>query len=973
MSVEPAISGLSAADPEPVGRRREVARVARAVAAARAGARALVLIQGQTGIGKTTLLDAALAEAAADGTTVLRARCPDTPRPPAPYALVRALVAPLGLTGPDAAESPLLRSGARWALPALSEPGSAEPRTEPGSAYAVLHGLYWLAVNIAEAGPLVLAVDDLHWCDELSLRWLDYLFRRADGRSLAVVAAVRTPAPPAVLDVLAEHLGTDAATVVALGPLDADGVRAAVAARLGAAPDRAFLAACRGLSGGHPQVLSRLLDEACLRGLPPDDTAVDRLRVLGRDIRAASVLGRLRAQPEHVRRVARAVAVLGCADPDPVSVLSGVPLRLVAATVQLLRDNDILGQPGEDAIDDQIRAGLLGELRPGEVDRMRDRAARLLNDAGRPAETVAAHLLPLLATPQPWMRTVLRDAAAEACRRGAPEAALRHLSPLLERDPDDVVLRGQVAGLLVQTDPPRALRHLRVALDAAADPRTRAGLAVQFGMTALAVRRSPEAMTVLTKALAALDAEIGAGAGSADRDLRTMVEATLVLVGFDHKSTIGLVRDRLDRVPDPPGGTPAERHLLAVKALAGAAGGVSLERVTARARRSLRLDDVDIGGWSVTLSSMVLALADEVPEALGVLDRLLALCGERGGAWTACHALGVRAFVLQCAGEPTESAADAQLALDLAHREGWQTSEAQAAVAFATALVPLGEIDRAQAVLDTVEVDQVRDVPWQGHNYLFARGTASAQQGDVERALVHLRQCGASLAEDRIANPLFLPWWAEAVFLLADGHRLREAVPLVELGEELAAGWPVPRARGLGLTTRAVVTEGAAAIDLLTEAVRVLADSGALLDRQRAQFLLGRELLRRGDTRPAREHLRAAVDMAARCGARAAAVGARELLLMAGGRMRQVTGARADVLTGSERRVAGMAAAGSTNREIAEALFVTSRTVEVHLTNAYRKLGIGGRVELAPALDDGYETRRACDLVEGHRVPRPTR
>lgn len=126
--------------------------------------------------------------------------------------------------------------------------------------------------------------------------------------------------------------------------------------------------------------------------------------------------------------------------------------------------------------------------------------------------------------------------------------------------------------------------------------------------------------------------------------------------------------------------------------------------------------------------------------------------------------------------------------------------------------------------------------------------------------------------------------------------------------------------------------------------------SGALLERQRVVHLLGRELLRREDQKAAREHLRTAADLASWCGATAAAVDARDLLLSAGGRMRQVTGARTDVLTSSELRVVELAVSGATNREIGEELFVTSRTVEVHLTNVYRKLGIAGRADLPAAL-----------------------
>ncbi|OSP30242.1 hypothetical protein B7767_38980, partial [Streptomyces sp. 13-12-16] len=100
----------------------------------------------------------------------------------------------------------------------------------------------------------------------------------------------------------------------------------------------------------------------------------------------------------------------------------------------------------------------------------------------------------------------------------------------------------------------------------------------------------------------------------------------------------------------------------------------------------------------------------------------------------------------------------------------------------------------------------------------------------------------------------------------------------------------------------------------------------------------------------AREHLRDAVALARRCGCVALARRAREELVGAGGRMREVTVSPLDMLTGTERTVATLVASGVTNREAAESLFVTVRTVELHLTSVYRKLGITRRAELADAL-----------------------
>jgi DNA-binding NarL/FixJ family response regulator len=131
----------------------------------------------------------------------------------------------------------------------------------------------------------------------------------------------------------------------------------------------------------------------------------------------------------------------------------------------------------------------------------------------------------------------------------------------------------------------------------------------------------------------------------------------------------------------------------------------------------------------------------------------------------------------------------------------------------------------------------------------------------------------------------------------------------------------------------------------------VLAEAPAVTARIHAAYNLGRALLRIDDSSAARRHLRDAVNLSARCGARRLHSAASDLLVAAGGRLRRSPAdSLSGLLTDSERRVATMAADGRSNREIAEALFVTLRTVETHLTNAYRKLGVSRRADLTTAL-----------------------
>jgi DNA-binding NarL/FixJ family response regulator len=129
--------------------------------------------------------------------------------------------------------------------------------------------------------------------------------------------------------------------------------------------------------------------------------------------------------------------------------------------------------------------------------------------------------------------------------------------------------------------------------------------------------------------------------------------------------------------------------------------------------------------------------------------------------------------------------------------------------------------------------------------------------------------------------------------------------------------------------------------------VVLLAASPARLESARAEFALGSARRRRGQVTTARPHLARAGELAARCGSAALAQLAATELRIAGGRPRQRAVSGADALTPSERRVVEFAAAGRTNRAIAQELYVTPKTVEVHLSSAYRKLGITSRGELA--------------------------
>ncbi len=234
---------------------------------------------------------------------------------------------------------------------------------------------------------------------------------------------------------------------------------------------------------------------------------------------------------------------------------------------------------------------------------------------------------------------------------------------------------------------------------------------------------------------------------------------------------------------------------------------------------------------------------------------------------------------------------------------------------------------------------------------LRARALLRVAQGRVEEGANGLREAGRWSTAADVVNPSVAPWRSPLVHALLDLGQDEEARRLAADELDRARAFGAPRALGVALVASGRVEGGQAEIKMLREAIDVLDGSPALLEMARAQTALGAALRRSGGPLEAREPLRVAIDLAHRCGAHVLEDQALDELRATGARPRRRLTAGANALTPSERRIAELAAGGQHNREIAQALFVTTATVEFHLRNAYRKLEIGSRTELAGALE----------------------
>jgi DNA-binding CsgD family transcriptional regulator len=259
-------------------------------------------------------------------------------------------------------------------------------------------------------------------------------------------------------------------------------------------------------------------------------------------------------------------------------------------------------------------------------------------------------------------------------------------------------------------------------------------------------------------------------------------------------------------------------------------------------------------------------------------------------------------------------------------------------------LVERGAIEDARIVLDNAGELSPRS------DYALLLYCARLQlllaEGRPEEALA------CELLADSQRHPRFAPWRSLKAEALERAGRHEEAVSLAETEVELARAWGSPGTVGRSLRVLGTIlhTDG---IDQLEEACTLLETVPARLEHAKALAALGAALRHARKPTDAREPLRHALELADSCGARPLVDAVRSEIYATGARPRTTALAGVLALTASERRVADLASDGQTNRDIAQALYVTPKTVEVHLSNAYRKLGIASRRELARALADG--------------------
>lgn len=914
----------------------DVRQLRDALVAAKGGHGSIVVIGGAAGIGKTSVLAAAGEIAREMRFRVLCAQARQLEQELS-WGATRQLFEPV--TQEIAAGRYELQAAAELAGPALGLPASRSVDTS-----GMLHGLYWLASDLAGAGPLALSVDDVQWADRPSQQLVAYLAARVADLPLVLLITVRRGIEAPIVAAIENEAGTRR---LELRQLSAAASATLVGSVLGSEAEPAFCAACHACTGGNPFFLRELLNRVSVDAISPTAENAGAVASITPETVAHSVLLRLSQVGPPARALAAAVAILGggctIVEAAELAGLSGDEAALAAD--QLAGADILLARVPLEFIHPIVRAAVYEDLPPFERAAQHRHAAEVVHGQGAPAERVAAHLLLCDPGGEEWVRARLREAAVNAVARAAPDAAHAFLSRAVAEFPGsaDASLLLALSRAAAMAQLPEAVERLEAAYAASVSTAQRVEIVLELAPTLLQRGR-------LTDAVALCEAQLRE-LGPDDRDQRLLLIATLVAaVGVDYRLIPIAEPWAAQFDPGLRGETRAERLALVSQVAWLNTSASPVAPMAELASRALAggalLRELTSDSLFVTFCICALMFAERVDEAMHHFDAALADARARGSSLGFSLTSVYRSTMLWRFGTLPEAIADARQALATgALALSSPLIATHATVFLAEALIGVGQLDEAERVLQVPESGEVE--PFRRGFVRATRGRLLLARGQAELAAAQLLEGGALMGP---TNAAVWPWRASAAIALHAVGKRREALGLAdeELGLVRANGsrW----AMSLILRARGLVIGGEDGIRSLEQAVSCAAGCGARLEQARSLCDLGAAHRRAGRRRAATEVLQAAYELAQECGAAPIAAAAREELRVAGARPQRERRLGRDALTPSELRVAELAADGLSNREIAQALFVSLRTVETHLTHVYQKLEIGSREKLAGAL-----------------------
>jgi DNA-binding CsgD family transcriptional regulator len=926
-------------------RERELGALREGLDRACAGTGTLLLVEGPAGVGKTELVREARIAAVRADVTPLEARGSELEQPFA-FGIVRQLLEPMIGEAPGRDE---LFAGAAGPAARLFEPHERQtPGAEVG--FEALHSLYWLVVNLADRSPLLVSVDDCQWVDRDSLRFLAYLAQRIEGLRVAMLLAGRRPDSAAVDggSLWAQVASRPEAGVLQLRPLSESASVALARGRLGAEAAEEFCRACHRATGGNPLFLRELLRALDAAGVAPSVGAASEVQAVGPAAVSRFVLHRLATLGPDASELARAVAVLGD-DSElelaaQVSALSDDAARMAAD--DLVRADIFVGVERLGFVHPIVRAALYEDLAPGERQARHAAAADALAGEGAPPERVTAHLLLTAATGDGRRVAMLRSAGRDAARRGAPGAAAARLRRALAESPEEheraeiLIELGTVEVASMQFE--AAEEHLHSALSSGAEPMLRADAASMLGRCAIAsggrsAEATVDALASLSDQLRQLDPE---------RSLELGAELLMVATAVPRLRS-GLAA-HLERFREQAAGHPgfeavARIHAAQEQLVQGGSAASAVEEAQAALAAGL---PAGAATNATFLALWTLELAERYDQALRLFDVALEGARREGHATRQGLIHGRRAAIALAQGSLQDAQVEAETGLLLVEKQHFALLQLLAVAMVVH--VERGDLDAAAELAQTGETVGIAEDRLYVDHFLVARGRLRIAEGDVREGAGDLMWCGQRLEAYDVPWPG--DWKVFAAPALASLGDSETAARLAREHLAIARRVGTPGALGRSLRSAGLAIGGREGLALLQEAVSLLERSSARLELAHALADLGAELGRTGRRREGRDAQRRAIELADECGAIALAERARAELHSGPGRRPRAELTGPGALTAAEWRVCRQVAEGHTNREVAQALFVTEKTIERHLSSAYQKLGIRSRFQLPAAI-----------------------
>jgi tetratricopeptide (TPR) repeat protein len=765
-----------------VEREAETRRLEALIAETNAGGASVLLIEGPAGIGKSALLEQAVRIARGSGMMALTARGAELERDFA-WGIARQLLERPVVGAEPGRRASLLGGAARHAAPVLGLARPDKPIADD-AAFVATHGLYWLGVNLAADRPVMIAVDDAHWADASSLRWLAYLARRLEGLPILLALTTRPAEPGSEHAVLARI--SSGAEIMHPTTLSPGAVARLVRSRLSDAAEEEFCAAIHRTTGGNPFLVHELTAAFASRRVGPTAAEARRVEELGAKAISRSVLVRLRALSDAAVRLAEGLAVLRPnAELRHAAAVAGLDETAAGDAADGLAAGEVVsvGRPLE-FVHPIVGAAIYASVPPARRALMHRQAARLLAGESASPDHVAAQLLHSEPLSDPWAVEALRRAAAIALERGAPEGAVTYLRralleppaadqrPIVLRELGSAELRAGDLTRDVNATQPRAVVHLEEALDLTAEPRERAGIALGLGEALWALQRHSDAIAVLDGAIS--------GAVETAPELASVLEARLLAAALLDLASAPLALARLAALGELEGRSSPERALLGARALAVLLEGQSADVVASFAERALHakesLEEESSPG-ALMHAAQALTCVDRIDDAERFYSQTIADARARGAVRPLTVALCWRSHLLFRRGALAEAEADAREALDIAADLDWSDDLPATRAFLADALAARGDLPTALDVLRPgMRAEEMPE--YIGWNYLlYSRGCVRAALGEARQGLDDLLACGGRQARWQTSNPAVIPWRSAAAHVYAALGKRDEVEP----------------------------------------------------------------------------------------------------------------------------------------------------------------------------------------------------